>query len=425
MGGRRHDKFKKMYAFLAKMEQDEDTFSLSDLADATGYKMSSIRTYYGKRLKGLLVEETDEDGVYEATGLGSFDEESFINYMTQRSSPADVVSAGGEPVVSEADADELTGEDAVIEGLIAQSAACFKLGLEFYHREHASGRVLACSGLFCDAWRILFDAETVRIRGVEQLTDSNFVTPHRGLGEVISRFFPNPRDPVRRNLEWLSHLHDAAAHLLVPETEPYLCRLLQACALNYRRRWEAVAGRRLFDRGAGMLAMGLDGAFANFEQIEERYGDHLARRITALISALHVEEGELSTEIFCADPSLHLVLTPRVHETHLELASHHTSRLADEAITPRETYPYNSAEVVHEINKRLPYTTRISSAAIEVIDAQHDVRVDPGNSLYFFDEEPPHHRYSSEYVEWVSRAILDDPDWLERVRRSFERGRRS
>ena len=425
MGGRRHDKFKKMYAYLAKMEREGEVFSLSDLADATGYKMSSIRTYYGKRLKGLLVEETDDDGVYLATGLDGFDEDSFIDYMTQRSSPADVVSAGGEPVQGTSDADNVTGEDAVIEGLLAQSASCFKLGLEFYHRDGVRGRILASSGLFCDAWRMLFDAETARIRGVEQLTDSTLITPHRGLGEVLSRFFPNPRDPVRRNLEWMSHLHDAAAHLLVPELEPYLCRLLQSCALNYRRRWEAVAGRRLFERGAGMLAMGLDGAFADFHQIEARYGSHLSRQITALISALHVEEGELATEIFCADPSLHLVLTPRVHETHLELATHHTSRLADESITPRETYPYNSVEVVHEINKRLPYTTRISSAAIEVIDAQHDVRSDPGNTLYFHDEEPPHHRYSSEYVEWVSRAILDDPGWLERVRRSFERGGRA
>ena len=421
LGGRRHEKFKKMFGFLQDRENDQGTFTLDDLADTTGYKMSSIRTYYGKRLKGLLVIEKDEqEGIFCAQGMSGFSESSFIDYMTQRSSPADVAVAAVQAELP----DEPASKDEVVAGLIERSASSFKVALEVYHREGMSAQVMACCGLMCDAWRMLFDAETARIRGIEQLGDVSIISPHRGLQDILGRFFPNPRDPVRRNLEWLIHLHDAASHLLVPESKPYLSRLFQASALNFRRRWEAVAGRWLFSSGAGMLAMGMDGELGELEALEGTYGEHIVRRLGALVSALHAEEDELGSESFCSDPALRLVLTPRREGSDLLMSAHQATARAREQVAPEAAYPYSAVEVVHEINKQLPYATRLSSAAVEVIDAQHDVRATARNVYYARLEDPLRHRYSEAYVAWITGAIQEDEGWLERVRRSYERERR-
>ena len=315
--GRRHTKFKRMFSFLSEHQKSGQEFSLGDLAEATGYKMSSIRTYYGKRLKDLLVKEVEE-GVYVAEGMEAFDEETFIDYLTQRSSPRDIARAS--PAQG--------GEEVAQQCVLDRASSSFRLGLEIYHRPESLDHLGASVSLLCQAWQLLFDAEMARIRGIE-----TWLGERVGLAATLKRFFPNPHDPVRRNLEWMLALRGEYSALLLPQLKPYLSRLIQACVLNFRRRWEAVAREFLFQSGAGLMALGVDGELTEPEELAHLYGEEIATRVNRLIAELHSEEARLVSEAFCSRADLTLsLLSAKGEGAALLLAPQRTSQLASETI---------------------------------------------------------------------------------------------
>lgn len=412
--GRRHAKFKKMFYFLEERQNKGEPFSLEEMAEATGYKMSSIRTYYGKRLKGLLVVERDDD-LYEARGVDAFDEDSFIDYLTQRSSPADLRQVQ--------QVEDRGGEEALLEGLVTRSASLLGHALELYHRPHGDAQLHAALALMIEAWDLLLKVELAKIRGVEQLSRDE--ERHRALTlpEMLARFFPAPDDPVRRNLEWLLRLRSEHGYLLVPELVPYLSRLLQACASNFKLRWEAVAGRHLFTTGAGMLAMGADGEALSPEDFERRYGEVAGARVEELLEDLLLDEETLDLPTFCAPVDLHLALTPSREGDDIALASHDATRQAHEATRSDSPYPYDPSDAVHAINRRLPYDQRLTPTALEAIDHTHDVRAVRRSRYYARLDDPTRHRYSRAYVDWVVTNIAEDRGWLERARQRWQRSR--
>lgn len=413
--GRRHDKFRKMFYFLEENQNKALTFTLQDLATHTGYKMSSIRTYYGKRLKGLLVEEVSDD-TFQAVGIEAFDEESFIDYLTQRSSPVDLATVQEEEVSS------MSADKVLAKSLIDRSAASFRGALETYHRECSGAHLSMTVVWLLLAWELLLRAELMNIRGmssIEQEIDVRALMP---------KFFPNPRDPVRRNLEWLVKLRDVHAVVLVPEMTAYLSRLLQANVLNFRRRWEAVSEQTLFERGGGLMALGVEGRAPDFEQFSARYQAQVAGHMERVLEELSREEFELQGHTsFQASPTHRLVLSPVIDANQVALSDHHATLEAAERMRHqaheiwRESHPFTSSEVVHEINRRLPYDLRLTAAAIEVIDAAHDVRSAPRSPFYMKLEEPPFHVYAGAYVDWVVNAIKERSDWIKRAQETARR----
>ena len=439
--GRRHDKFRKMFYFLEEKQTRAQTFTLEELAEHTGYKMSSIRTYYGKRLKGLLVTAVDDD-TYQAQGTEAFDEESFIDYLTQRSSPLDaqevIQSGGADPQAGGTGAGEpLDSAGAVVnvvrrvasveerfeQELLHRSEATFKQALMSYHNEARAGLGLCVSGLV-QAWELMLKAELYKIRGIKSMEGSAEVE----IKALLPKFFPSPRDPVRCNVEWLVELRDRHIALLIGELTPFFSRLLQANVLSFRRRWEAVSERVLFIRGGGVMALGVEGRAPDFEVLKRQYGEDLVRHMERVLERLSRDEIELRGHTsFLASPSHRLVLSPIIDANQVALSDHHATLEAAELMRYqahevwRKTHPFSASEVVHEINRRLPYDLRLTAAAIEVIDVAHDVRSAPRSPFYMKLEDSPFHVYSQAYVDWVVNAIKERSDWIKRAQETARR----
>lgn len=404
-----------MFYFLEEMQNKALTFTLQDLADHTGYKMSSIRTYYGKRLKGLLVEEVSDD-TFQAVGIEAFDEESFIDYLTQRSSPTDLSAVQEEEVASRSPVEVLA------HSLLDRSAASFKGALQTYHQEWSGAHLSMTVAWLVLAWELLLRAELMNIRGMSS------VEHELDMRALMPKFFPNPRDPVRCNLEWMLRLRDMHAVILLPELTAYLSRLLQANVLSFRRRWEAVSERTLFERGGGMMALGVEGRAPDFDQFEEAYHAEITGQMERLLEELSRDEFELQGHpSFQASPTHRLVLSPVIDANQVALSDHHATleaaaRMRHQAHEIwRETHPFTPGEVVHEINRRLPYDLRLTAAAIEVIDAAHDVRSAPRSPFYMRLEEQPFHVYAGAYVDWVVNAIKERSDWIKRAQETARR----
>lgn len=434
--GRRHDKFRKMFYFLEEKQTKAQSFTLEELAEHTGYKMSSIRTYYGKRLKGLLVTAVDDE-TYQAQGTEAFDEETFIDYLTQRSSPLDaqeVIQAEGGAASASDEFVSLTGgvgamrravsvEARFEQELLYRSEVTFRQALASYHSEERAGLGLCVNGLV-QAWELMLKAELYKIRGIKSMEGGAEVE----VKALLPKFFPSPRDPVRCNVEWLIELRDRHMSVLIGELTPFFSRLLQANALNFRRRWEAVSERVLFVRGGGMMALGVEGRAPEFEGLRRQYGEELVRCMERVLERLSRDEIELRGHTaFLASPSHRLVLSPIIDANQVALSDHHATLEAAELMRYqahevwRKTHPFSASEVVHEINRRLPYDLRLTAAAIEVIDVAHDVRSAPRSPFYMKVEDSPFHVYSQAYVDWVVNAIKERSDWIKRAQETARR----
>lgn len=418
--GKRHDKFRRMLYFLEESEHQSRRFSLEELAEATGYKVSSIRTYYGKRLKGVLVTE-HADGSFQAHGLGVFNEQSFIDYMTQRSAPPSSVE---ELLLDDDDDDdddeppEPVAEEQAAESILVRAQDAMRAALELMQQPARAHKLVLFGLMALEAWSMLLKGELARTRGLSQLYDPQSPLRPLSLNELLVRVYPNANDPVRRNLEWLDLLARDHAELLVPECSPYLLRLLQATALNFRKRFEALAGRRLLPSGAGLLLLLSDEEVLSIDGLRSRYGDAFATRQESLFHELRFDELELASRAFMVEPGFGGALThPQLGES-LVISG---GKAPVEALRQLEldqttrAYPFDGVQVVHEVNRLLPYERRISANAVDIIDAVFGVRMGAPNRYYQRQDTPPFHAYSRAYVHWIVRSLRQDPMWLRRA----------
>lgn len=87
MGSTLSDRQRALLVGLQDAERAGGSIDLSGLAAATGYSESSIKTYFSKRLLGVLVHRDDAGG-FVARGAIRCSEEAFAHRMTQKAQTA-------------------------------------------------------------------------------------------------------------------------------------------------------------------------------------------------------------------------------------------------------------------------------------------------------------------------------------------------
>lgn len=81
------DRQRQLLHGLREAERSGGEIDVSALAAATGYSASSIRTYFSKRLLGVIVHR-DEQGRFVARGAVRCSEEAFAHRMSQKAQTA-------------------------------------------------------------------------------------------------------------------------------------------------------------------------------------------------------------------------------------------------------------------------------------------------------------------------------------------------
>lgn len=408
-----------MLAFLAEMEQQQQSFELEDLAEATGYKMSSIRTYYGKRLKQVLVHE-QPDGRFTAHGFDVFDDQSFIDYMTQRSAPPELLE---EPApVQEIQPTKKDPRAHLSQTMLMRARDAAIHAINSYHHPQHADRLGGFGDGILRAWTLLLKAEMAQHRGLEGLYPAQHPLRSKPLMALLPTIYPNEKDPVRKNLEWVWLFTQDNAELLFDDIAPYFSRLFQATVLNFRKRFEAMAGQRMLERGMGQLVLLDDSIPPDFDTIRQSYGDFVSSRLHHLLQELRYEESQVQSGLFCVEAGWTLSMYHNAMRQTIELVDGDgplsaLQKLDDDQSTP--PHPFDAIEVVQQINALLPYERRITSQAIELIDVVYNVRQSPPNRYVNYDEDK--WQYSRSYVHWIARCIRRDETWLQKTRQSYQR----
>jgi len=76
----------KLLAALKDLERRTQSFTVDDLAEATGYKSTALHTYIGKKLLGRYVFSVDDDGRYESKNISTVSDADFAAQMSQKDS---------------------------------------------------------------------------------------------------------------------------------------------------------------------------------------------------------------------------------------------------------------------------------------------------------------------------------------------------
>lgn len=121
--------------------------------------------------------------------------------------------------------------------LLNKSHESFLLALELFNKPTSGYRVESFCLLFSNAWELVLKANILETNNGSK--KSIFIKKQRGekrrtitLDQALNGSF-NQKDPIRKNIEYISELRNEAAHLFIEELEPYFSRIFQSGVINY------------------------------------------------------------------------------------------------------------------------------------------------------------------------------------------------
>ncbi|MES1188407.1 MAG: DUF3644 domain-containing protein [Myxococcales bacterium] len=213
----------RAYKFLTDHEARSATFTISELAAASGWKESSAKTIVAKKLRPFVAGAASDLAV---KGVGTYTEAEFVRLMSQR-----------QEVAADPKNPRLPPE---IEALVRKARESALLGLQIYNNPTTVFKTEGFVVLMVIAWTALLHAVLKR-KGV----DCHHTDATGGpvlidgdpkmweLRECLREFFKNHQDPVRTNLEFFIGLRNRVEHRYVPAIDPHVAGECQAMLLNF------------------------------------------------------------------------------------------------------------------------------------------------------------------------------------------------
>ena len=135
------DKFRASYQFFLKMQNEGKTFSSDDIAEATGWSNSTIRTYKTKKWSDILITLPNKRF---SADVSAFTEEAYVRMMSQ------IYKQSVEPFKP-----ELPEQ---VEELVVKARDSAILSIDIYNRPIAAFRSQGYIVMMIIAWTALFHA---------------------------------------------------------------------------------------------------------------------------------------------------------------------------------------------------------------------------------------------------------------------------
>lgn len=137
--------------------------------------------------------------------------------------------------------------------LLKKSQGAFLLSLEVFNKPTIEYRTESFSILFTNAWELLLKAYLFQASGGRKLSvfrrkRRNQKRESLSIDECLRKVFLNDKNPVRKNIEYISEIRNEAAHLVIMELDPYFSRVFQSGVFNYFEYIEKWFGITLSER---------------------------------------------------------------------------------------------------------------------------------------------------------------------------------
>lgn len=217
------EKFKKSYKFFSEMQKTNKGFKKIDIANATGWSISTVRTYVSKKWDKLLKEK---NGQYFCDGMSNYTEDEYIRMMSQ------VYRYSNNPYKPVLPPN--------VEGLVLKARESALLALDIYTKPATVFKSQGYIVMMIIAWTALFHAIFEKqTKNYFYLNDDCSFQIRDGdkraweLSTCITKYFGSSASPVKENLKLFIGLRNKIEHRYVPAIDPDICGECQSLILNF------------------------------------------------------------------------------------------------------------------------------------------------------------------------------------------------
>jgi hypothetical protein len=313
--------------------------------------------------------------------------------------------------------------------LLNKSIDAYVLALETINRISVKYRIEAFAYLICNAWELLLKA---RIIELSRNRDAIF-RPHVGANRVrqtislrdsVKHVYANERSPIRRNIELVADLRDAATHLTIGPVPKDILALFQACVLNYHKELSAWFGISLSDRvPVGMMTIVYDltpdafdlGAPLLRKQMDKDTFLYLSKLRSKIVSERE-DLGNATEFAIVFDYRLAIAKSPHGADI---LLTHGEGGIpigmVDVPKSPDHTHPYFQQELIDRVNELIGGAIEINQWDIQCISTQYNVPTRP-EFCYRSSKGARRPQFSEAFAVWMVESYRKDPDFFAKSR---------
>ena len=317
--------------------------------------------------------------------------------------------------------------------LLDKSQEAFTLALEIYDKPTIKYRIEGFCLFFCNAWELLLKSKILEDEKKELAIyykkQRNKRRRSLSLKDCLKKVIPNEKDAVRKNVEDISEIRDAATHLIVKELEAVYTGLFQSGVVNYAGKLEEWFGISITEKiSPAMLTLVSDLRQIDPIIIKKRYGTEALRFIESETSKLDNTEREIGSVTYRIPIEYKLRLTKSPREADITLSSGIEGKTFGLVVeVPKDinrTHPCLQKDITKRVKEEIG-----DSAVFNQYDFQavlHKERL-KGNYIYhYMIDKPQVNRYSYALIDLIVDKIKRDPKYLEKARKQYKtRGKRS
>lgn len=379
----------KLLDFLRQKEAKQQTFSIKEASNVTGYPTNTVSKYITANLKGKYLFKKNRT-VWYSKDINTLSNKDFFTLISQSTNSK-----------------EKTSDERFFDTLIERSLDSFTLALEVYNRPSLKNRVEAFSIMIINAWELLLKAQVINKKSYGDIFYEN------GKSITISdaaKLIFDSKCAIKKNLELIISLRDQATHLLIKELQPNLSELFQANVLNYQNQYRLLLGNSpLSGQSVGMLSLIIDGPTPEIAIIKNSYGKETADNVEEFLREINSLKAEFKSTEFAITIDYQLTLSKSKNNSDINLTSGNDGLNAKIITVPKsvkKTHKFFRDSAKDAINQ-MHGSNVVTNYNFNAVVVKHKIAL----KAEFYDNTD-RKRYSQKFVEWFNEN-LKHKGWLQ------------
>lgn len=310
--------------------------------------------------------------------------------------------------------------------LLQKSQEAFILSIEIFNKPTISYRLEGFCFFYINAWELLLKAKIIESTKKDESIyyDRKDKTRSISLTDCLRKVFTNEKDAIRKNIEEIDKLRNAATHLIIQELESVYVGLFQAGVINYSSKLKEWFNRSITDIvSPAMLSLVYDIKTFDPVVIERRYGKDILDFALKTRNDIATETSSYGND-YSIPVEYRLVLTKsNSKDSDIEL-THSDSGNVQAVIleVPKDlerTHPYRTAQAVEAIKNKLGDKINFTRHDFLCVLQKEKIKEKAQPKYYHKINNPETHYYSESLIDFVVDRVLKDTSYLRDARQSY------
>jgi len=312
--------------------------------------------------------------------------------------------------------------------LLKKSQGAFLLSLEVFNKPTIEYRTESFSILFTNACELLLKAHLFQTSGGRKLSifrrkKKNQKRESLSIDECLRNVFSNNRDPVRRNIEYISEIRNEAAHLIIIELDPYFSRVFQSGVLNYLKYLEKWFGITLSEKlKPGFISLVSDKeALEDISVLKKRFNKEDLKSISLWMEKFKELEKLGNKATIPITYSVALTGNPKKADIVLSKGKEGVPAVILEKYRDiDQTHPYRRKDAMVQILRRLKRKIEFTTYDFDAYCFVNGIKKSSKNNYYWKPKYYPG-QYSQKLIDEIVASLNSKPGLREKLRKQYSK----